>query len=144
VEVTKQMKPTVGRYQTEIRFRVKVLSLENTNIERVDSVHLLEDRISYSVRVRDNLSLRGLSHWYGIARKPQELGRACISSHRGIVANNPKRRGRSEDMQAVGLTHSRGVIGVMPDESFIRHSKGLAILCKGEGKHYQASQRRCN
>ena len=138
------MKPTVGRYQTEIRIRVKVLSLEKFNIKRADSVHVLEGRISYSVRVRDNLSLRGLSHWYGIARKSQELGRAWIISHRGIVANNPKRRGRSEDMQAVGLTHSRGVIGVMPDESLIRHSKGLAILCKGEGKHYQASQRRCN
>ena len=130
------MKPTDGRCQTEIRFRVKVLSLENFNIERVDSVHVLEDRISYSDMVRINLSLRGLSHWYGIAWKSQELGRACIIFPSGIAVNNPKRRGRSECMQAVGLTHSRGVIGVMPDESLSRHSKGLAILCKGKTKHY--------
>ena len=38
------MKPTDGRYQTEIRFRVKVSSLENFNIEGVDSVHSLEGR----------------------------------------------------------------------------------------------------
>ena len=135
------MKPTDGRYQTEIRVRVKVSSLENYNIEGVDSVHLLEDRMIYTDMVRCKLSLRGLSPWYGIARKSQELGRACINFPSGIAVNTPERRGASENMQAVGLTHSRGVIGVMPGEPIIRHSKGLAILRKGEEKHYHASQR---
>ena len=135
------MKPTDGRYQTEIRFRVKVSSLENFNIEGVDSVHLLEGRISYTEMVRCKLSLRGLSPWYGIVRKSQELGRACISFCNGIAVDNPKRGANSENMQAVGLTHSRGVIGVMPDEPLIWHLKGLAILCKGDEKHYHASQR---
>ena len=135
------MKPTDGRYQTEIRFRVKVLSLENTNVEGVDSVHLLEDRMICSEMVSCKLSLRGLSPWYGIARKSQELGRACISSINWIAASNPKRRVSSESMQAVGLTHSRGVIGVMAGEPLVWHSKGLAILRKGEETHYHASQR---
>jgi hypothetical protein len=131
------MKPADGSYQTEIRFRVKVLSLETINIEGADSLHILEGRMIYTDMVRFKLSLRGLSPWYGIEWKLQELGRACISSFRRIVANNPERRGSSENMQAVGLTHSRGVIGVMPDEPEKRHSKGLAILRKGKEKHYQ-------
>ncbi len=131
------MKPTVGRYQTEIRFRVKVLSLEKSNIKRADRVHCLEGRINYTVMVRYILSLRGLSHWYGIGWKSQELGRACINFYIGIAINNSERRGSSERVQAVGLTHIRGVIGVMSDEPVKRHSKGLAILCKGEVKHYQ-------
>lgn len=135
------MKPTNGRYQTEIRFRVKVLSPENLNSGRADSVHLLEGRISYSDKVSDSLSLRGLSHWYGIGWRSQELGRACIKFIRRIAVNDLKKRGTSERIQAVGLTHSRGVIGAMPDELFSRHSKGLAILCKGEEQHYLASQR---
>jgi len=32
---------------------------------------------------------------------------------------------------AVGLTHSRGVVGVMPGESRTGHSKGLAVKRKG-------------
>jgi hypothetical protein len=135
------MKPTDGRYQTEIRYRVKVLSLETAIIEGVDSVHFLEDSIRYTDKVRCKLFLRGLSPWYGIARKSQELGRACISSYSRIATNNPERRGSSEIMQAVGLIHSRGVVGVMPGEPFIWHSKGLAVFRKGEGRHYQASQR---
>ncbi len=135
------MKPAGGRYQTGIRFRVKVYSLETTNIEGVDSFHMLEDRTIYCDMVSDILSFRGPSPWYGIAWKSQELGRACINSCSAIAVNNPERRGRSENMQAVGLTHSRGVTGVMPCEPFARHSKGLAILRKGEEKHYHASQR---
>ena len=49
------MKPTVGRYQIEIRFRVKVLRLEKFNIERADSVHLLEGRINHSAKVRNDI-----------------------------------------------------------------------------------------
>jgi len=38
------------------------------------------------------------------------------------------------NISGVGLIHSRGVTGVMPSESE-RHSKGLAVLRKGKGKH---------
>jgi hypothetical protein len=44
-------------------------------------------------------------------------------------------------MQAVGLTHIRGVVGVMPGEPEVGHSKGLAIFRKGEGRHYRVTQR---
>ena len=84
------------------------------------------------------LSFRGLSPWYGTEWKSQELGRACINfvSNHGIVANNPKRRGSDECMQAVGSTHSRGVAEVMFSESVFRHSKGLTILRRGVGRHH--------
>jgi hypothetical protein len=143
VEVTKQMKPTDGRCQAEIRlFRVKVYSLETTNVEGVDSVHVLEDIMIYSVMVSYISSFRGLSPWYGTAWKSQELGRACINSGNiRIVANDPERRGRGESVQAVGPTHSRGVAGVMASESLSWHSKGLAILRKGKGIHYLLSLR---
>lgn len=120
------------------------MSLENINFEGVDSVHLLEDRMICRAMVSCKLSLRGLSPWYGIARKSQELGRACISFRNRIAANNPKRKESRENMQTVGLTHSIVVIGVMADEPLIWHSKGLAILRKGEETHCHASQRSYN
>jgi hypothetical protein len=129
------MKPAEGMYQTEIRyFRVKVSSLENANIEGVDSVHLLEDRTIYTAKARDISSFRGLSPWYGTARKLQELGRACInSSSNRIAANNPKRRGSSEHTQAVGPTHSRGVAEVMLSESTLDTRRGWQYYVKTKG-----------
>ena len=46
-----------------------------------------------------------------------------------------KKQGLSEDVKAVGLTHSRGVAGAMSCEPNWRHSKGLASICKGEEQH---------
>ena len=47
-----------------------------------------------------------------------------------------KRQGYTEDIKAVGLTHSRGVVGVMPYESKSEgYLKGLALVCKGKGTH---------
>jgi len=129
------MKPSEGMYQTEIRyFRVKVSSLENTNIEGVDSVHLLEDSMIYSAMARDILSFRGLSPWYGTAWKLQELGRACINSGSNRIAvNNPERRVSSEQMQAVGPTHSRGVAEVMLSEPKSGTRRGWQYYVKIKG-----------
>jgi len=109
------MKPAEGRYQTATQ--VKVISPEIFNVGKVDSVHWLEDSTIYFVMVRGILLSRGLRPWYGIGWKLQELGRACIVLE-GIrrAVNNPERRGSSDAMQAVGLTHSRGVVGVMSSE----------------------------
>lgn len=129
------MKPTDGKYQTEIHIlRVKVFSPETTNVEGADSVHVLEGGIIYTAMVRDILSFRGLSPWYGTEWKLQEPGRACINAgFNRIVANNPKRRGRSERMQAVGPTHSRGVVGVMPGESESDTRRGWQYCAKVKG-----------
>ena len=110
------MKPTDGRYQTATQ--VKVISPEIINVGKVDSVHELEDSTIYFVMVSYISLSRGLRPWYGIAWKLQELGRACIVPERyRIAVNNPERRGNGDDMQAVGLTHSRGVTDVMVSES---------------------------
>jgi len=129
------MKPTEGMYQTEIRYlRVKVSSLETTNIEGVDSVHVLEDRTVYTAKARYILSFRGLSPWYGTARKLQELGRACINSGSNrIAANNPQRRGSRERVQAVGPTHSRGVAEVMLSEPRSGTRRGWQYYVKIKG-----------
>jgi hypothetical protein len=162
------MKPSDGRYQTATQ--VKVLSPVIINVREVDSFHLLEDRMRYTVMERYITLFRGLSPWYDIERKLQELGRAriyhrirtcfcgqvrpkcvrvCVSKHRRLhrrkeqswrreVVDNDKlkRRGVAEYILAVGLTHSRGVIGVTPYESRNEgHSKGLALVCKVKGTH---------
>ena len=46
-----------------------------------------------------------------------------------------KRRGFSDGIKAVGLIHSRGVVGVAPYENNWVHSKGLALVCKGTVRH---------
>ena len=46
-----------------------------------------------------------------------------------------KKRGLFNDVKAVGLTHSRGVAGVMSCEPNWWHLKGLALICKGEERH---------
>ena len=109
------MKPTDGRYQTATQ--VKVISPEIINVGKVDSFHELEDSTIYFAMARGISLSRGLRPWYGIGWKLQELGRACIFPVVcRIAVNNPERRGIGDAMQAVGLTHSRGVAGVMPSE----------------------------
>jgi len=132
VAVTKQMKPPEGMYQTATQ--VKVLSPENPHIEEADSIHELEGRINHSVMASYGLLFRGLSPWYGTERKLSEPGRPVLFLQRRIPGNNSKRRGSGEDSTGVGLIHSRGVAGVMSCEERI-HSKGLALICKGKGKH---------
>ena len=56
------MKLVDGSYQAVTQ--VKVLSPETTNIGRVDSVHLLEDRILLSEKGERNNAPRGLSPWH--------------------------------------------------------------------------------
>ena len=46
-----------------------------------------------------------------------------------------KKRGLSEEIKAVGLTHSRGVAGAMSCAENLFHSKGLALICRGEERH---------
>jgi hypothetical protein len=69
------MEPPEGMYQTATQ--VKVLSPVIFNVKEVDSFHLLEDRMIYLVTVRDRLLFRGLSPWYDIVWRLQELGRPC-------------------------------------------------------------------
>ncbi len=47
------------------------------------------------------------------------------------ASNKSKRRRRKYGGMAVGLTHNRGVNGVMPIESQTGHSKGLAVKRRG-------------
>lgn len=104
------MKPPDGKYQTATK--VNVLSPEIFNVREVDSFHLLEDSKICVDMVRCKFLSRGLRQWYGIERKLQELGRACLFQGRPLIgANNLKKRGCSDDKQAVGLTHSKGVAG---------------------------------
>ncbi len=109
------MKPGVGRYQAATQ--VKVLSPVITNVEEVDSFHKLEDRMICNAMVRYRLLLRGLSPWHDTAWKYQELGRTMSFPTR-IFQQAEEASWRYGGM-VVGLTHSRGVIGVMPDEFMI-------------------------
>jgi len=76
VEVTKQIKPTDGRYQSATS--VNGLSPEIDSVREADSVHWLEGNIIYTDKARDRLFSRGLSQCYGITGRLQELGRAKI------------------------------------------------------------------
>ena len=126
------MEPPEGMYQTATK--VKVLSPENTNIEEADSLHPLEGSMSRPVMARYSLLFRGLRPWYGTERKLSEPGRPVLFLGRQIPGNNLERRGFRDGSAGVGLIHSRGVAGVMSCEEKI-HSKGLALLCKGKGRH---------
>jgi hypothetical protein len=68
-----------------------------------------------------------------------EPGRPVLFLQRRIPGNDLERRGFRDDSAGVGLIHSRGVAGVMPCEERI-HSKGLALICKGKGKHDTATE----
>lgn len=130
--VTKQMKPPAGMSQTATQ--VKVLSSEIFNIEEADSFHVLEGCMNCAVRAKRGLLFRSLRPWYGTERKLSEPGRPGQFLRKQIPGNNLKRRGFRDDCTGVGLIHSRGVAGVMPCEDMF-HSKGLALVCKGKGKH---------
>ncbi len=125
MEVTKQMKPPAGMYQTATQ--VKVLSSEIFNIEEADSFHMLEGSISRADMARCGLLFRSPRPWYDTERKVSEPGRPVQFLCEQIPGNNSKRRGFRDDYTGVGLIHSRGVAGVMPCEDMI-HSKGLALV----------------
>jgi len=126
-------------YQTATK--VRVLSPEKFNIEEADSFHLLEGRMNYTVIARYGLLFRGLRPWYGTERKLSEPGRPVLFPQRRIPGNNPERRGFRDDSTGVGLIHNRGVAGVMLCEFCIAgHSKGLALICKGKGKHVSTTE----
>jgi len=131
------MEPPEGMYQTATK--VKVLSPEITNIEEADSVHKLEGSMSCTAMARYSLLFRGLRPWYGTERKLSEPGRPVLFLQEQIPGNNLERRGFRNDSAGVGLIHSRGVAGAMPCEEII-HSKGLALLCKGKGKHVTTTE----
>ena len=120
------MKPGVGRYQAATQ--VKVLSPVISNVEEVDSVHELEGSMICNAMVRYRLFLRGLRPWHDIARKRQELGRTMSFPERSHQQAEEARRWYGD--MVVGLTHSRGVIGVMPGGASA-HSKGLAVKRRG-------------
>ena len=138
------MKPSAGRYQTATQ--VKVLSPEKTDVREDDGFHLPEVSMWHTVKARYVSLSRGLSPWYDIERKLQELGRALKFPDRirdRVGIDKLKRRGNTEDIKAVGLTHSRGVVPVMRDVSDSEgYSKGLALVCKGEGTHRPDAERR--
>lgn len=131
------MEPPEGMYQTATK--VKVLSPEITNIGEADSVHKLEGSMSYTAMARYSVLFRGLRPWYGTERKLSEPGRPVLFLQEQIPGNNLERRGFRDDSAGVGLIHSRGVAGAMPCEEII-HSKGLALLCKGKGKHVTTTE----
>ena len=126
------MKLQNGRYQTATQ--VKVLSPVITNVKEADSLHLLEGNTIYLNKAREKSLFRGLSPWYDIERKLQELGRSKLSPQKWKSDANLKKKEIRNNSLEVGLIHSRGVTGVMPCEAN-SHSKGLALVCKGKGKH---------
>lgn len=127
------MKPQDRKHQTVTQ--VKVLSPEITLIIEADGFHFPEgNKVDFEM-VR-NLSLyRGLSPQYGVEWESQKLGRSKQFSRERIFTNNLKKKGSGNDCLEVGLLRSRGVIGVMPYESSNAHSKGAAVVCRGEGRH---------
>lgn len=124
-------------YQTATK--VNVLSPVKFNIKEADSVHVLEGNTEHSVKVRDAELFRGLRQWYGTERNLQELGRSGLNPEGRIFADNLEKRGSEEGRLEVGLIHSRGVAGVASSET-ASHSKGLALLCNGKGKHIRANE----
>jgi hypothetical protein len=136
------MKPLEGRCQTATQ--VKGLSPVNFNVKEADSVHLLEGSKKSFDMVRNYSLFRGLRPWYDIEWKLQELGRSEWLSACRIFADNPKRREGGDGYSEVGLTHIRGVAGVMSCESEA-HSKGSAVMCRGKEKRglYKETKEPC-
>ena len=136
------MKPLEGRCQTATQ--VKGLSPVNFNVKEADSVHLLEGSKKSFDMVRNYSLFRGLRPWYDIEWKLQELGRSEWLSACRIFADNPKKKKDGDSYPEVGLTHSRGVTGVMSCESEA-HSKGSAVMCRGKEKRglYKETKEPC-
>lgn len=133
------MKPQDRKHQTATQ--VKVLSPEILQFIEADGVHKSEGNKRNFAMVKSLSLYRGLSPQYGVEWKSQKLGRSKQFSRERIFANNLKKKESGNDCVEVGLLRSRGVIGVMPYESNA-HSKGAAIVCRGEGKHdpYEAME----
>ena len=125
------MKPQERRHQTATQ--VKGLSPVINSVDEADSVHLLEGSRTHDVKVSDAPLVRGLRPWYGVERVLHELGRPERLPHKGILADNPKRRGGRNGCAGVGPVHSRGVAGVMPCAAK-SDSKGPAVACRGQEK----------
>ena len=128
------MKLSDGKYQTATQ--VKVSSSETLFVGEVDSLLFLENNMMYSIKVSYASLSRGLRPWYDAERNLREPGRSMQFPRRGISADNLKKRGGRDDCMEVGLTHSRGVVGVT---SYVSgndgYSKGLATMRRGKGKH---------
>ena len=125
------MKPQERRHQTATQ--VKGLSPETIHIGEADSVHVLEGSRTHDGRVSDASLVRGLRPWYGVERVLHELGRSVRLPRKGILADNPKRRGGRNGGAGVGPAHSRGVAGVMPCAGK-PDSKGPAVAWGGQEK----------
>jgi hypothetical protein len=127
------MKPQDRKHQTATQ--VKVLSPEITLIIEADVVHKSEgNKIDFAM-VRNLFLYRGLSPQYGVEWKSQKLGRSKQFSRERIFANNLKKKESGNDCLEVGLLRIRGVIGVMPYENSNVHSKGAAVVWRGEGRY---------
>ncbi len=128
------MKPLEGKYQTATQ--VKGLSPEKTIVREVDGFLAPENKMRHTVTARYVSLSRGLRPWYDTEWNLWELGRSGQFPQVRISTDNLKKRGSGDDCPEVGLTHSRGVIGVMSYESGSEgYSKGLALICKGKEKH---------
>ena len=127
------MKPQARKHQTATQ--VKVLSSEIIHNIEADGLHKSEGNKIDFATVRSLSLYRGLSPWYGVEWNSQKLGRSKQFSRERISANNLKKRGSGNGCLEVGLLRSRGVIGVMPYERNDAHSKGAALVCRGEVKH---------
>ena len=125
------MKPQERRHQTATQ--VKGLSPETIHIGEADSVHVLEGSRTHDGRVSDASLVRGLRPWYGVERVLHELGRPERLPRKGILADNPKRRGGRNGCAGVGPVHSRGVAGAMPCAGK-PDSKGPAAAYRGREK----------
>jgi hypothetical protein len=132
-EVTKYMEPRVGSYQTATQ--VKVLSPVKPHIRKADGFHVPEGRTGCTAKVRVHRLPRGLRPWYGNEWMVRELGISVLLPEYVQAADNPERRGSGAGDMEVGLTHSRGVAGVMPRAATRSHLKGSAVVCNGSGGH---------
>ena len=127
------MKPQDRKHQTVTQ--VKVLSPEILHFIEADDFHISEGNKINFVTVKSLSLYRDLSPQYGVEWKSQKLGRSKQFSRERIFANNLKKRGSGNDCLEVGLLRIRGVIGVMPYENSNVHSKGAAVVCRGEGRY---------
>ncbi len=135
------MKPLEGKYQTATQ--VKGLSPEKAIVREVDGFLAPENKMIHTVTARYVSLSRGRRPWYDIEWNLWELGISGQFPQERIFADNLKKKGSGDDCPEVGLTHSRGVIGVTSYESGSEgYSKGLALIRKGKEKHNPDTERR--